>query len=136
MVTHKRPQEGPMILIRALWVSLAALSFGTGVLGVFLPLLPTTVFMLMAVYCASKGSPRFEAWIRSRHYVGPMLITWEQERAIPRRAKLAAVSMIALSALITGWSLGPGWQRWAVAALLLLIALWLATRPEPSSSNK
>lgn len=134
MVTHKRPQGEPMILIRALWVSLAALSFGTGVLGIFLPLLPTTVFMLMAVYCASRGSPRFEAWIRSRHYVGPLLVTWEQERAIPRRAKLAAVSMIALSALITAWSLGPGWTRWGVITLLMLIAVWLATRPEPSSS--
>ena len=100
-----------------------------------LPLLPTTVFMLMAVYCASKGSSRFEAWIRSRHYVGPLLVTWEQQRAIPRRAKLAAVSMIALSALITGWSLGPGWTRWGVIALLGLIALWLLTRPEPKLKN-
>lgn len=125
-----------MRLIRALWIALAAISFSIGVVGAFLPLLPTTVFMLIAVYCASKGSPRFEAWIRSRHYVGPLLVNWEQERAIPRRAKLAAVSMIALSALITGWSLGPGWTRWGVIALLVLIALWLATRPEPSSSNE
>tara|TARA_R110000796_G_scaffold218939_1_gene334907 strand:+ start:857 stop:1234 length:378 start_codon:yes stop_codon:yes gene_type:complete len=123
-----------MRLISLMWVMLAGMSFSIGVLGIFLPLLPTTVFMLMAVYCASKGSPRFEAWIRSRHYVGPLLVTWEQERAIPRRAKLAAVSMIALSALITAWSLGPGWTRWGVITLLMLIALWLATRPEPSSS--
>ncbi|MEA2117745.1 YbaN family protein [Halovibrio sp. HP20-50] len=123
-----------MRLISLLWVALAGISFSIGVLGIFLPLLPTTVFMLMAVYCASKGSPRFEAWIRSRHYVGPLLVTWEQERAIPRRAKLAAVSVIALSALIVVWSLGPGWLRWAVVALLLVIALWLATRPEPASS--
>jgi len=121
-----------MRLISLMWVMLAGMSFSIGVLGIFLPLLPTTVFMLMAVYCASKGSPRFEAWIRSRHYVGPLLVTWEQERAIPRRAKLAAVSMIALSALITAWSLGPGWTRWGVITLLMLIAVWLATRPEPT----
>ena len=72
-----------MRLISLMWVMLAGVSFSIGVLGIFLPLLPTTVFMLMAVYCASKGSPRFEVWIRSRHYVGPLLITWEQERAIP-----------------------------------------------------
>ncbi|MCL7931420.1 YbaN family protein [Halomonas llamarensis] len=124
-----------MRLIRLMWVVLAGLSFSIGALGIFLPLLPTTVFMLMAVYCASRGSPRFEAWIRSRHYVGPLLVAWEQERAISKRGKLAAVSMIALSALITGWSLGPGWTRWWVIALLVLIAIWLATRPEPSSSS-
>tara|TARA_R110001599_G_scaffold346083_1_gene571007 strand:+ start:221 stop:595 length:375 start_codon:yes stop_codon:yes gene_type:complete len=123
-----------MRLISIIWVALAAISFSLGLVGIFLPLMPTTIFMLIAVYCASKGSPRFEAWIRSRDYVGPLLITWEQERAIPRRAKLAAVSMIALSALIVVWSLDQGWLRWGVVAFLIMIALWLATRPEPSSS--
>jgi uncharacterized protein len=123
-----------MRLISIIWVALATISFSLGLVGIFLPLMPTTIFMLIAVYCASKGSPRFEVWIRSRHYVGPLLITWEQERAIPRRAKLAAVSMIALSALIVVWSLDQGWLRWGVVAFLIMIALWLATRPEPSSS--
>ncbi|HBP40182.1 MAG TPA: DUF454 domain-containing protein [Halomonas sp.] len=118
-----------------MWVMLAGMSFSIGVLGIFLPLLPTTVFMLIAIYCASRGSPRFEAWIRSRHYVGPLLVTWEQERAIPKRAKIFAVCTIALSAVITVWSLGPGWLSGAVVALLMLIALWLATRPEPSSHS-
>lgn len=125
-----------MTLIRILWVGLAGLSFSIGVLGIFLPLLPTTVFMLMAVYCASRGSPRFEVWIRSRHYVGPLLVNWEQERAIPKRAKIFAVGTIALSAIITVWSLGPGWLSGGVVTLLMLIALWLATRPEPSSAHK
>jgi uncharacterized membrane protein YbaN (DUF454 family) len=121
-----------MTLIRILWVGLAGLSFSIGVLGIFLPLLPTTVFMLIAVYCASRGSPRFEVWIRSRQYVGPLLVNWEQERAIPKRAKIFAVCTIALSAIITVWSLGPGWLSGAVVTLLMLIALWLATRPEPT----
>ncbi|MGO3667801.1 MAG: YbaN family protein [Vreelandella alkaliphila] len=124
-----------MRLISLMWVMLAGMSFSIGVLGIFLPLLPTTVFMLIAIYCASRGSPRFEAWIRSRHYVGPLLVTWEQERAIPKRAKIFAVCTIALSAVITVWSLGPGWLSGAVVALLMLIALWLATRPEPSSHS-
>ncbi|MDX5977513.1 YbaN family protein [Vreelandella alkaliphila] len=124
-----------MRLISLMWVMLAGMSFSIGVLGIFLPLLPTTVFMLIAIYCASRGSPRFEAWIRSRHYVGPLLVTWEQERAIPKRAKIFAVCTIALSAIITVWSLGPGWLSGAVVALLMLIALWLATRPEPSSHS-
>ncbi|MDW0358820.1 MULTISPECIES: YbaN family protein [Halomonadaceae] len=124
-----------MRLISLMWVMLAGVSFSIGVLGIFLPLLPTTVFMLIAIYCASRGSPRFEAWIRSRHYVGPLLVTWEQERAIPKRAKIVAVCTIAVSAIIIVWSLGPGWLSGSVVALLMLIALWLATRPEPSSHS-
>ncbi len=124
-----------MRLISLMWVMLAGVSFSIGVLGIFLPLLPTTVFMLIAIYCASRGSPRFETWIRSRHYVGPLLVTWEQERAIPKRAKIVAVCTIAVSAIIIVWSLGPGWLSGSVVALLMLIALWLATRPEPSSHS-
>lgn len=122
-----------MKLISILWVAVAAVSFSLGMVGIFLPLMPTTVFMLIAVYCASKGSPRFEQWIRSRHYVGPLLLAWEQERAIPRHAKLAAVGMIAASALIIVWCLDGGWLRWGLVAFLIIIALWLTTRPEPSS---
>lgn len=122
-----------MTLVRICWVGLAALSFGVGFLGLFLPLLPTTEFMLAAVYCASKGSPRFEAWIRSRRYVGPLLNDWERERAIPRRAKFVAVGMISASALFLILHLGEGWLRWAIVAVLVAVAAWLVTRPEPSS---
>ncbi|PRY64109.1 hypothetical protein B0H98_10620 [Vreelandella songnenensis] len=126
-------QNRPMTLVRALWVGVAALSFGVGVLGIFIPLLPTTEFMLGAVYCASKGSPRFEAWIRSRRYVGPLIKNWECERAISRRAKLVAVSMIGASALFILLHLSNGWLRWVIVAMLAGVALWLVTRPEPSA---
>ncbi|WP_367399333.1 YbaN family protein [Halomonas sp. Y3] len=119
-------------MVRLLWVALAALSFAVGFLGLFLPLLPTTEFMLAAVYCASRGSPRFEAWIRSRRHVGPLLENWERERAIPRRAKFVAVGMIGASMVMILLHLGEGWLRWAIVALLVAVAAWLITRPEPS----
>ena len=118
---------------RIFWVALAALSFAIGFMGLFLPLLPTTEFMLAAVYCASRGSPRFEAWIRSRRYVGPLLENWEKERAIPRRAKFVAVGMICASMVMILLHLGQGWLRWAIVATLVAVAIWLVTRPEPSA---
>ncbi|WP_229358983.1 YbaN family protein [Halomonas salipaludis] len=123
-------------MVRLLWVALAALSFAVGFLGLFLPLLPTTEFMLAAVYCASRGSPRFEAWIRSRRYVGPLLENWERERAIPRRAKFVAVGMIVASMVMILLHLGQGWLRWAIVALLVAVAVWLITRPEPSAPSR
>ncbi|SDL23989.1 hypothetical protein SAMN05192555_103161 [Franzmannia pantelleriensis] len=123
-------------MVRLLWVALAALSFAVGFLGLFLPLLPTTEFMLAAVYCASRGSPRFEAWIRSRRYVGPLLENWERERAIPRRAKFVAVGMIGASMVMILLHLGEGWLRWAIVALLVAVAAWLITRPEPSAPSR
>ncbi|MGO3058193.1 YbaN family protein [Halomonas sp. AOP43-A1-21] len=132
---QKRHSKQPITLVRALWVGLAALSFGIGVIGIFLPLLPTTEFMLGAVYCASKGSPRFEAWIRSRRYVGPLINNWERERAISRRAKFIAVSMISASALFILLHLSNSWLRWSIIALLIGVAIWLVTRSEPTLND-
>lgn len=125
-----------MELARIWWVALASLSFGIGLLGLFLPLLPTTEFMLAAVYCASRGSPRLEAWIRSRRYVGPLLESWETERAIPRRAKFVAVGMIFASMVMILLHLGEGWLRWVIVVLLGAVAAWLVSRPAPSVPTK
>lgn len=122
-----------MRLVRVIWVVLAALSFGVGVLGLFVPLLPTTEFMLLAVLCAAKGSTRFETWIRSRRYVGPLLKNWENERAISRRSKYVAVGMIVASATATILHLGSGWLPWTIIVVLIAVAVWLITRPEPST---
>ncbi|OBX35938.1 inner membrane protein YbaN [Halomonas elongata] len=125
-----------MELARVWWVALASLSFGIGLLGLFLPLLPTTEFMLAAVYCASRGSPRLEAWIRSRRYVGPLLESWETERAIPSRAKFAALGMIGASMVMIFLHLGEGWLRWVIVVLLGAVAAWLVSRPAPSVPTK
>ena len=81
---------------RICWLGLAWLFFGIGFAGMFLPLLPTTVFMLLALACASRGSPRFARYIREHPQIGPTLVAWERERAIPLRARIMAVSMLAV----------------------------------------
>src|SRR5690554_8143835 len=79
-------------LRRLAFLLIAWLSFGLGVIGVFVPLMPTTCFMLLAVWAASKGSPRFALWIREHPRFGPAVVAWEGERAIPRHAKYLARS--------------------------------------------
>ncbi|WP_106477256.1 YbaN family protein [Phytohalomonas tamaricis] len=117
--------------VRSLYIALAALCFALGLAGVFLPLLPTTPLMLLAVALASKGSTRFALWIRANRFAGPAITAWEQEQAIPRRAKVTAVIMIVISAVVMALIIEALWLRIGLLAGLSTIALFIVTRRSP-----
>ncbi len=123
-------RAGPTIGQRLL-VAAAAILFVLGVLGVFLPLLPTTPFMLAAVALASRGSPRFATWIRNNKYAGPAITNWERDRSITRRSKCIALAMIAFSAGMVAWHIDYRPLAVGVIVGLCAIAVFLATRAEP-----
>jgi len=79
-------------LIAAGWLCIAL-----GVIGAFLPLLPTTPFLLLAAACFARSSPRLYQAMLSHPWVGPPLREWRESRTIPFRAKVLALSMITLS---------------------------------------
>ncbi|NIC07945.1 YbaN family protein [Billgrantia bachuensis] len=118
-------------LRRAVYIALAWISFALGVVGVFVPLMPTTCFMLLAVWAASRGSPRFALWIREHPRFGPTVVAWEGERAIPRHAKWLAGCMLVLSVVVLVVTLSLVWLKLLLVAGLVLLGLWIATRPEP-----
>ncbi|QOR39604.1 YbaN family protein [Billgrantia diversa] len=118
-------------LRRAVYIALAWVSFALGVLGVFVPLMPSTCFMLLAVWAASRGSPRFALWIREHPRFGPTVVAWEGQRAIPRHAKWIAGWMLALSVVVLILTLSMVWLKLLLVAGLVLLGLWIATRPEP-----
>ncbi len=76
---------------------LAFFSAGLAVVGIVLPLLPTTPFVLLAAFFASKGSPAFAQWLDEHPRFGPVIASWRENRAVPARAKGLACSMMAVS---------------------------------------
>lgn len=125
-----QPEPGASAPVRALLVAAGALFVGLGAVGAVLPLLPTTPFLLVAAACFARSSPRlYRALLASRAF-GPLIRHWRAAGAIPRRAKIVAVAMIAA---VGGSSVAfavPGVApRLAVAGLLAALALWIATRP-------
>lgn len=117
---------------RLVLLLIAWLSFGLGVVGVFVPLMPTTCFLLLAVWAGSKSSPRLALWIREHPRFGPTVMAWECQRAIPRHAKWLAAGMLALSMLVLGLTVGPLWLKLFLIAGLALLGAWIVTRPEPA----
>ena len=78
----------------------AWISFVLGVIGIFLPILPTTPFLILSAFLFSKCSPRFHAWVMSLPFAGPAIRDWQHNRVIRPRAKVLCASMILLSFLI------------------------------------
>ena len=111
----------PVILTIIGWLAVAL-----GTLGVFLPLLPTTPFILLAAWCFARSSPRFHQWLLYRSWFGGYLCYWQQYRAMPRGAKPRAIAMIVVTFAISLWLVKLTWVRIMLLVILacLLIFMW------------
>lgn len=110
-----------------LWL-LGAVSLVLGVLGMFLPVLPTTPFVLLTAALWANASPRFHAWLLDSRYFGKIVRNWEEKRAIPRRAKYLSWSMMTFScamALYRSWLVGV-----PLSLLCLGVGIWIARFPD------
>ena len=114
---------------RAAWTGAGLLAVALGIAGIFLPLLPTTPFVLLAAFCFSRGSRRFEAWLLAHPRFGPMVVDWRARRAVPRRAKQFAWVMMALGCAWAWWVMPEPW-RWLPALVCLAVAAWLWQLPD------
>lgn len=116
-------------LSRLVYGGIAYTCVGLGALGVALPLLPTTPFMLVALWAASKSSPRLARWLREHRHLGPTLCAWQEHRAIPLSAKRLACFMLLVSWLIMA-GLGMAWGVLAfTGTLFLVVGAFILTRP-------
>ncbi|WP_431324584.1 YbaN family protein [Rhizobium sp. YTU87027] len=101
-----------------------------GCVGTFLPLLPTTPFLLLSVGIFARTSPRFETWLLSHPTLGKPIKAWRRNRAIPFKAKLAAVTSMGLSFGIILWVAAPNLLVTSVIATVMMpCALFIVTRP-------
>ena len=118
-------------LLRAAGVALV----GLAVIGVFLPLMPTTIFLILAAACFARSSPRLETWLMTHPRFGPPLRAWREEGAVPRKAKVAACLGIAGGFAVFWFTAHPEpWLALLVAAVLALIAAYVVSRPAPRPS--
>lgn len=117
--------------MRLMFLGLGWLFVGIGILGAFLPLLPTTPFLLLALACFTRSSPKLEAWLLNHPRFGPPLRDWREKGAIPRRAKVLAVSMMAASYAFFLYSTSPSTPRaLIVLAVLAGSSIFIVTRPD------
>lgn len=92
--------------MKPLWLALGWISFVLGVIGAFLPVIPTTPFLILAAFLFSQSSPRVHAWLLSLPFAGAAIEEWSQHRIIRVRAKILCSLMIILS-LAALWMFSP-----------------------------
>jgi len=113
---------------RGLWVAGGLIALALGTVGIFLPLLPTTPFVLLAAWCFSNGSRRFEHWLMNHRHFGPMVRNWRSDRVIPLRAKQLASAMMTLASAWAWWVM-PAQIGWLPAFVCTLVAAWMWQQP-------
>jgi hypothetical protein len=122
---------------RWIWFGVGWVAVGIGAVGVVVPVLPTTVFFIVAASCFARSSPRFERWVLGLPRVGPMVRDYRAGLGMPRRAKIWAIgTMVA----VAGFSVALTIDNLAVGALVVvLVAIGIAaivrvpTRHDPAS---
>lgn len=113
---------------------MGALFFGIGLVNAFLPVMPTTVFLLIGLWAYGKGDPLMRERLLAHPKFGPSLRLWVEKRQISRKGKAAAITGIAASASLTAYALGPRPLMWGIVGGLGLLCTYLATRSEPEAS--
>lgn len=132
---QKRPPTAPPPPPRSWkrwpYLVLAGISIALGFLGIVIPGLPTTPFLLLAAWAAARSSPRLHAWLHQHRWFGPPLRHWETQRAVATRSKLVAVLLLMASWVLLAWKT-DGWLVPSVTGTLFVaVALFLSTRPTP-----
>lgn len=118
-----------MISARGLWLCVGLTATGLGLIGLFLPVMPTTVFLILAAYAFDRSSPRLHGWLIGHPRFGPVILNWQEHGSINRKAKITAVAVMAGTFAIS-WIAGFDQVVLVIQAVVLgAVAVFILTRP-------
>jgi hypothetical protein len=124
--------------IRWIYFFLALASLALGIIGAFLPILPTVPFILLAAWFAARSSPRLLTWLESHGEFGRYIRDWRMGGVVSRKAKWAATIMMSVSAGIILFVVTKWWAQLLSIGTMAAVAIWLWQRPEqlPASAGE
>lgn len=117
-------------LVRAVYLLLGLIFTALGLVGAVLPIMPTTIFLVLAAACFARSSPRLERWILNHAVFGPPVVAWRDHGVIGRGAKWASIVLMwggfAVTAVL---NIMPLLGYLALAAVLVAVSIFVASRP-------
>ena len=110
-------------------MALGWLAFATGIVGIVLPLLPTTPFMLLAAALFARSSPRFHRWLLTHPWFGTPIMDWQQYRGIRRQARRRAIIFILLTFSVSLAVVPLLWVKGLLVVIMVILLTWLMRLP-------
>jgi uncharacterized membrane protein YbaN (DUF454 family) len=123
------------VTIRILWLLAGLTAVAVAAVGVVVPLLPTTPFLLVAAFAFARSSERLTKWLREHGTFGPLINNWHRDGSIDRKAKRAAIIVIVATPVITWLLEAPLWVVASQIVVLSASAIFILTRPSPAEDR-
>ena len=120
---------------RLIWLAVGIIAVGLGAIGVFLPLLPTTPFVLLAAFAFARSSPRLHNWLLEHRFFGPLIENWRKYGAIGPAAKIAGVLSLLAVILLSVLFHAPAYVLAIQGVVLGLSGTFILTRPSPPDDS-
>jgi uncharacterized membrane protein YbaN (DUF454 family) len=125
-------------VVKALLLFVGWLSVVLGVIGIFLPVMPTTPFLLLAAACFMRSSPKFYGWLVGHPRLGKYLVYYLEGKGIPLKAKIYSIALMAISMSVTTYLVPVTAVKVLLPLVGVLVALYIVRQPtlDPSPQSK
>jgi len=118
------------ICYKNLWFkALGLLLVALGIIGIVLPVMPTTIFFILALTCFTRSSPELEKWLLNHPRYGATLQQWQAHKVVPVKAKCYAAIGMLIGFIFLLYSAAPIWVIYLVAAIEISVMIYLILRP-------
>ena len=120
---------------RIILISLGWLCVGLGFVGVFVPGIPTTIFLIIALWAFTKSSEKLRHWLLNHKRFGPILNNWQEHKVVPRRAKILMVVLMSVAVILFYYSLQSLILTIGLIIILVSVAIYVISLPSKIPGN-
>ena len=120
---------------RTILISLGWLCVGLGFVGVLIPGIPTTIFLIIALWAFTKSSEKLRYWLLNHKRFGPILNNWQEHKVVPRRAKILMVVLMSLAVILFYYSSQSLILTIGLIIILVSVAIYVISLPSKVPEN-
>ena len=120
---------------RLILITLGWICVGLGFVGIFVPGIPTTIFLIIALWAFTKTSKKLRYWLIHHKRFGPFLSNWQEHKVVPRRAKILMVTLMILSVILFYYSLQNLYLTAGLIIILVSVAIYVIALPSKVPDN-